>query len=496
MSNYLGHIDWEPLQSPQEWELSEPCPELPDGVTKVSAKRNASYLMEVELIGVLPAAVTDLRPLREQTAPEVAPGTLMERRDVSVAYYGGKVVIKGYVPMGFSGGKSSATGDREFRVPILTTGVIVQHQATEDTGWITDWFVNGPYEGPWRHHTDREFSTKYKRSWATPAAHKTDFSGHGSTGLSFDHFLIRTSKVEAVVHAVPAPLAPDWSHGIGITYLKSDGTLPNPVTRDAVEELLGFVFGRRLMRVGSTNFDADGYVIWEELLSPWGTDVQGPCGSPDRWILPFHRTNLGSVNVEEVMATLLPRYLENRETLRLDDVLWRMWLGTESPAGLDIPIYASGAEMLRAAWFEATKSKSKGKYMSKRDFDELLAEEMKAVAKRLEGVAFGDRMLRRMQGAFQTSGNERVEWFFEEIGLRLGTAEKLALKARNQAVHPATEQSAEERVQYIRTAHVYRTLLVRTILKVLAWNGPYKDYGILGHPLRPLDQSSGDASGL
>src|SRR5580693_3211407 len=101
------------------------------------------------------------------------------------------------------------------------------------------------------------------------------------------------------------------------------------------------------------------------MQSPWGTDVKGPCARPDWSILPLSRARGGSENPEEIVAALLPTYLERRQSLRLDDVLWRLWLGHDAPTTLDIPIYASGLEILAGAWFKTSGSRSKGKYLPK-----------------------------------------------------------------------------------------------------------------------------------
>jgi dihydroorotase-like cyclic amidohydrolase len=82
-------------------------------------------------------------------------------------------------------------------------------------------------------------------------------------------------------------------------------------------------------------------------------------------------------------------------------------------------------------------------------------------------------MLRNMQRAYETTGNERLRWFFDEIGLPIGPVEEKALKSRNQAVHPTKSHTSEEVRQFVRMANVYRMLLVRAVLKVLSWKGAY-----------------------
>jgi len=329
---------------------------------------------------------------------------------------------------------------------------------------------------------------RQSRRWGTAAKQPTDFIGAKSSVTTVDHFLVRAAGIDAVVHAVPKGLAPEWANSIGVSYF---GAVPAENVRNGLEELLGFVFGRRLMKVATVAFDAAGFAVEEVIVGPWGADAKGPCRRPDWPLLPLSLAQGGSSNVEDVVMNLLPQYLDLREELRLDDVLWRLWLGHEAATTIDIPIFASGLEILAGAWFKAGKSRSKGKYLPKEEFDGLLGDELKTASVKLKSVQFGDRMLRKLQGAFETSGNERLRWFFDEMELPVGSVEEDALRARNQAVHPTRAHTAEECLQFVRLANVYRMLMVRVILKALAWNGPYMDYGALGHPIRALTEPSG-----
>lgn len=53
--------------------------------------------------------------------------------------------------------------------------------------------------------------------------------------------------------------------------------VPDAGTREAIAEIVSFVVGRRLMPVGSTLFDGDGWPVEEEAVSPWGQGIPSTC---------------------------------------------------------------------------------------------------------------------------------------------------------------------------------------------------------------------------
>jgi len=485
----LERIEWEPLRSRREWILTECCADLPDGTKSVFVERDAAYHLSASTIGTCPS--DHVAPAMDRLEGSQTPGELVRGPDLVLHTRDGTLEVAGYLARNWTFDHAEPWDRAQFRVAFFTNRIteIAPHDA--DIAWLTDWYLNGPRDTPWMRASKRSFKSTFSRSWRTSASHPAEFRGAQSGGGSIDHFVLGAEGWECVVHAVPKGIGPEWSSNVGITYLPSPGPMPGKDVRLALEELVGFVFGRRLMRIASVGFDAAGFPKRSTMVSPWGTNVRGVCAKPDFPLLPFSFVRENGASVEQALASLLPTYLQLREPLRLDDVLWRLWLGNEAPSTMDVPIFASGLEILASAWFKHVESKSKGTYMPKDDFDRLLEDELTAISTKVTRVPFGDRMVRKIKRAYETSGNERLRWFFDEIGLPIGPAEESALRARNQAVHPTRAHTAEEIVGFIRTAHVYRTLMVRAILKLLSWKGSYLDYGALGHPVRGLDEPSG-----
>jgi hypothetical protein len=189
------------------------------------------------------------------------------------------------------------------------------------------------------------------------------------------------------------------------------------------------------------------------------------------------------------LTELVPRYLELNGAFDFDNVLWGYWLFEETPLGANIPVLATSVEMLKRAWYKSTRSKSRGVYMPKKEFDELLGEELRAIEEKLRGVEYGDRISRRIRNSFNLGANESMEFFLEELGLPIGPVERSAIKARNPMAHGSEDLLDESRHQdTINDTLSYRTLFNRIVLKLLGYDGSYIDYSAEEWPERPLDE--------
>lgn len=192
------------------------------------------------------------------------------------------------------------------------------------------------------------------------------------------------------------------------------------------------------------------------------------------------------------MNDLVPGYLALKDELRLKEALRDYWLSQELPIGSNLPSLSRGIETLASSWFESKNSKTKGVYMQKRNFDTLLGPELDAIESKLEDHDYGDRILNRLRGAYNMGANDRLRFFFDEIGLPVGQAEWQAIQERNPMAHGASkvfDGSANEKMR--RATLVYQTLFHRVVLKTIGYQGYYRDYGTLGFPSRHIDEPSG-----
>lgn len=278
--------------------------------------------------------------------------------------------------------------------------------------------------------------------------------------------------------------APEWAHPAGIDFFHP---VPDPDIRVAVAEIVSFVLGRRLMMVGSTFFDCDGWTVEENLVNPWGDGIRQLCQRPD--VQPIEVQG-HSDQVERLLADLVPKYLSVRKSLHLNDALWTYWLAKEAPPGANLAMFSAAVEALKGAWFRSTSTKSKGIYMEKAKFDSLTEDLLETLRRRLPDDASSKAILNKIAGSFQMGSNAQVAAFFDEIGLPIGKLEKDAMRARNGPAHNGVVTGVDLAV-LVNHARAYRTLFERTFLRLIGYEGTYTDQTTLGFPRRPLTVPAG-----
>ena len=184
---------------------------------------------------------------------------------------------------------------------------------------------------------------------------------------------------------------------------------------------------------------------------------------------------------------MIPNYLLSRDKLKLNEVLWKYWLSLSLPMEAQIIVMAAGLELLFTSWYKSNKSKTKGSYLPPEEFHQALENEFILIKDKLskldfkENPEFKDRILKKIENSCYMSGNEKINFFFDEIGLKIGDVEKTALNYRNKPAHghTITENNVET---LVKMTNVYHTLVNRTILKILGFEMEYIDFYLPGYP--------------
>jgi hypothetical protein len=87
--------------------------------------------------------------------------------------------------------------------------------------------------------------------------------------------------------------------------------------------------------------------------------------------------------------------------------------------------------------------------------------------------------------------NDRLKFFFSEIGLEIGDLEQEAIDSRNIMIHDSIDLSSTAYEKLVLLSLAYKTFFHRVILKVLGYSGEYIDYSMKGSPSKPLDRVVG-----
>lgn len=339
--------------------------------------------------------------------------------------------------------------------------------------WLTEWYLNGSNDYLFfPKTTKREINISYLKD--REVTKKEVFNRNISVSLSQDYAKIKMPDFSFIIYRIPKEISPKWSTCIGIEYRKNWGKIPTYDERKKIGEFISFIMGRELLSVGYTVFNKEGYPFEEFYNNPISENVVSRCEKNFSYmpILFDLKTN----TFELILSNLLPKYLNMRSELKLNEVLWRGWLSDNMFLETTLPILSNAIEILSHAWFKSTNTKSKGFYIKQDDFLKTISDELINIGKKIFANKYKYRILNRIKNACFMGTNEKLEIFFSEIGLKVGKIEKEAIKARNKMAHASLNYSKEEIKKLMELSIVYRTLLIRTILKILDYKGRYIDY--------------------
>ncbi|MGG4012476.1 hypothetical protein [Bacillus smithii] len=374
----------------------------------------------------------------------------------------------------------------EYKVGLSSFFVEKKYNNGNNLRSLTEWYLNGPNQNFLFNRTSERVYTEESKLIRTDINVDKIINGE-SISLNRDYLLVELDDYKFIIHSVPKQIGPDWSNNIGIEYSVEFGKIPDENEREGISEIVSFLFGRHLLKVGYTEYDENNYPIRQVGQDPWGNNVVSKCKS-----MGFYPIKIDDYKywgkAEELLKELVPIYIKYRNELNLKDALWSFWISEDVPVGTNIPIIANALEILKNGWFKSNKSKTKGVYMPKKQFDELLDESFMEIEEKLKGHKFADRILRRIKGSFNMGVNESLDFFFEEIGLKVGEVEKKAIKSRNSVIHGTHSTSDEDLEKIIFYSKVYKTLFHRAFLKLLLYKGEYIDYSITGWPNKNIDE--------
>ena len=515
------NLEWEILQKPLVVEKITPNEKIPKkSESSIVVNRTDSYQIIANL-----TAIQERLPLRERDTEyfrhfvETQPGSPLEPFTIEGSdQYGSRIELRNC----FITKSSSCEGSGQ---KISTTlEIVVQEMKIEgnsgsEISWLSEWYLNGPDKILFPRNTERyqdEGSDKVSRKRVTidismDDALEVSVENWGHSRMDRDFAFIASEPIKFIIARVPNNFGPNWSKNICIEYRKDFGPIPDFEQREAISEIVSFVLGTQLLSVGITEYDSDGRTLKSVAKSSWG-------GSYSRFISenkqapPFDLGLKSLLNnnskIEELLCDLVPKYLVLRDKLNLKDALWKYWISRNMPIGTNLPVLSGALEIVIKSWFKSESSKSKAVHMPQKEFNTLLGEDFKTIEKKLdefiedkleslepegresrrkvEDIELKKPIMNKIRNSNQMSLTKKYPAFFKEIGLKTGTVEDEAIKARNSMAH-GDKGNNEEFEKMIKCTRAYETLFHRVFLKILGYKGYYVDRSMIGYPEKHID---------
>jgi hypothetical protein len=349
---------------------------------------------------------------------------------------------------------------------------------------IQEWFLSGKQPFFFPRATDRGLQKKFKRN-RHGIDSSNDFIYGETSGTARDYLFVEGKDFSFIVSQVPTSFGPEWSSSLAIEYRKSFGRIPNEEERVGVSELVGFVFGNQLLKIGHSEYDSMFQLRGRYYQNPWGDNIINKCRNKALPPVNLRRSDDWR-KVETILQELLPAYMLNRSTMQLKDILWKFWIAKDSPIGTNLPILSSALETLADNYIKSRTDVSH-EYIPYKDFNKIIADEITSIEIKIKDYPFKDKILNKIRGAAQRGANQKLDMFFDLLRLTIGGTERKALLARNKMAH--SQQFKDDEIEeIIRLTRAYQSLFHRVFLKILGYNGDYVDYYTDGFPSRNLNE--------
>lgn len=374
--------------------------------------------------------------------------------------------------------------------------------------WIMEWFLNGPQD-PTIYHEGTTHKLvqiyKKKRSYLNSEFKTEKFACGNFDFIKSEYERKNGDECSFVIHSVPDIYPPRWSKKIGIEY-RNEWGIPEVDEREEITEIVSFLFGRKLIKVGCSKFVDDGWIAEDIAYSPNISpkiDLPGLCHSSDTPPIKLgYYHNLISRQASNCtksltvqFSELVTKYLDLRDELKLNDVLERYWLSESLPSYARLVLLSASLELLVQSWYQSKNSKIKGDFLSHDEFITCFKDELDGFKDKLEKInwkneEFSSRFLNKVMSSNQMGFNASIHFFFDEIGLEIGEIEKKAITYRNKPAHGKVI-NYEESKNLLKFEYAYKTLVNRVLLKILDYNWAYIDYYTNEYPLRGIEEPIG-----
>lgn len=462
---YYEEIEWELLQHERIFKDSEWTFEFPFKMMKikeVKINRDEFYNISIKIKSFA----------NEKVPEEIKQFEVIDFIKLKSKYSSDEYLIKN---LNISNYTSYYENSMVFRdISLSATNIIFNLKNDENVAWIKEWYLNGPTSKIiFPRSTTYAKNEIYEKILDYPEPElregrkfKKEIEKNGITTLNY--IFCKLNEVEnIIIGKVPDKMNPNWSTNISISY-NSEKYINDKNLRRDIENIVSFVFGRKLIKIGESYYDSKGNKIKEKIYNPIINEklnIKNICASTNKLPIPLHKYQ--HKDLELIIRDLINSFIE--KDIDFSSMFTTYWNSTFLPTESRIILLAASLESMKNKWFDSKNSKSKGVIIDKHLF-KILIKDIKSSF----NLIFGDcKMIKDKFGELnRLSINKGFEVFFKEIGMEFSEVELGAIKARNNPVH-GNDIDTETYRDLIIYTEVYQILVNRAILTLLGFEGLY-----------------------
>ena len=356
-------------------------------------------------------------------------------------------------------------GPIEFKLRIGISKISKFHKNSikeENSKYIKEWYINSS-NNDLIFTRDVQRINKYikKRniSKVKESDIELDLEWSDSTGSLF----IELDDYSFIIEKVLDDFSPNWSKKLSIEY-QEDLKIPPSAIRQNIIDILSFLFGRQLIKVGETYYDKDWDIIKKYSFSPSfispRVNLKKICKQRDSpAIRPAELPEIS--DAENILSQIINSYLQEDNLNLLSGVIKLLVTSTTIP--IENEIVMIGASLDRITDNYPTKKV----WMSGNKYKKLIKDEINEIKVKLKEES--EQIIKGIENAYQVSGRQHTKLLLNSLNLEIGKIEEKAMSYRNNPAHG--HDINKKKLEY--STKVYRSLVNRIILKILGHDRYY-----------------------
>lgn len=362
----------------------------------------------------------------------------------------------------FTGGNRHYGEENYYEINFIVNNLEVITKSNEPTYYIKEWYINSTSNGLfYRRGTKFNIEKTYIKEREIYKNKIINIKEKSLPDSRLDSLFIELKEYNFIIEKVPEIFNPKWSKNMSIEY---QNNIPSVEIRQKITEILSFIMGRYLIKIGETYYDKNWnsikYISKDPSIS-LKTNLKTICESHDLKAIDFYR----GYDLEKVISQIINNYILEKE-IDLSHIINQLLISTTLPLEAEIIMIGATLDELTKRWFDSKKSESEGLILKKEEYYTLIDNELAIMKEKLKEYP---EAYAKIENAYNYSGWKKVDLFLEELNIEIGKSEAKARYYRNIPAH-GQEISTEKIIKMHYLTDIYRTLLNRIILKILNFN--------------------------
>lgn len=341
------------------------------------------------------------------------------------------------------------------------------HDLENEMYYIKEWYLNSIHDNlvftrPTRYNVNQEYVKIRDKTPSDDIIFKEKFLPDSSS----DHLFLSLDDFKVILQKVHDKFGPNWSNNLGIEYHK-EYNIPSEDNRRKTSQIISFLLGRNLIKIGETYYDSEWQIMGEIAFSSGVSsrlNLKTISQYRDLPAIVYYGGFLDRYDWEIHASEIVNSYLNC--DLDLFQIIDNLLISMCVPTEVEIMMIGGCLDEISKKWFESDMSSSQGKIIDAKKYNEILSKELSVIRKKLEKYP---KIYSNIENSYNLSGRKKVDLFLDELGIKIGDSENKARTYRNIPAH-GQYMSDKTRFKFVYVTDIYRSFLNRVILKLLGFH--------------------------